>query len=73
MRADHASADWMPEVASFFAGGTLFRRAYSAATWTLPSVASLFAGKRPAELRLADGSLVALPRREDTLAKANGA
>ena len=74
LRADYATAERMPEVVGFFAPGALFRRAYSPATWTPPSVASLFTGKVPVKLRVADadGSLIALPPRQDTLAKAMG-
>jgi arylsulfatase len=68
LRADAVSEDTMPELLGVFAEGARFTRAYAAATWTLPSMASLFTGKAPSELALPDGTLIALAPDEPTLA-----
>lgn len=59
----------MPEMRSYFADGASFSRAYSASSWTLPAMASLFTGRVPTDLRLADGTLIALAPGEATLAR----
>lgn len=68
LRYDHATAERMPEVWSHFEDGRRYRRAYSPASWTLPSLASVFTGSRPAELRGLDGTLISLPPTASTLA-----
>lgn len=56
VRADHMSIygyerDTTPQLRRWFANGTRFDRAYSAAPWTLPSHASLLTGLWPHEHR----------------------
>ncbi|MEM7584864.1 MAG: sulfatase-like hydrolase/transferase [Acidobacteriota bacterium] len=69
LRFDHATAELMPEISTDFAGSLRFERAYSPASWTLPSVASIFSGELPARMRGPDGSLISLPTRTSTLAE----
>lgn len=50
VRYDHTSLagyerDTTPELQDWAAGGTVFERAYSGSSWTLPSVAMLFSGR----------------------------
>jgi hypothetical protein len=68
LRADAVTAETMPELLASFEQGTLYARAYSAATWTLPSMAALLTGKPPTALALPDGTLIALGAGEATLA-----
>ncbi len=68
LRFDHATAEGMPEIYRNFADGARFLRAYSPASWTLPSVASIFTGRLPAQLRAPDGTLISLPASASTLA-----
>ncbi|MEE8523982.1 MAG: sulfatase [Thermoanaerobaculia bacterium] len=68
LRFDHANEELMPEVASYFAGGWRFQRAYSPASWTLPSLAAVFTGQLPSRLRSPDGTLISLPPRAETIA-----
>lgn len=68
LRFDHATAERMPEVAGYFAGGLRFERAYSPASWTLPSLAAVFTGELPSRLRSPDGTLISLPPRAETIA-----
>jgi len=69
LRADHATREHMPEVWDYFADGVRFTQAFSAATWTLPSVASIFTGKPPIRMRIPDGSLISIAPQETTLAE----
>jgi arylsulfatase len=72
LRFDHATDELMPESTNYFfgpgAGGLRFERAYSPASWTLPSLAAVFTGQRPSLLRTPDGTLISLPPRFETLA-----
>lgn len=68
LRFDHANADLMPGVSGYFDDGLRYTRAYSAASWTLPSMAALFTGLRPSRLRHPDGSLITIPSQYPTLA-----
>lgn len=68
LRADHFTPERMPELWRYFEDGTRFEAAYSAATWTLPSVASLFTGRHPIELRTTEGTLISIPVGVPTLA-----
>lgn len=68
LRFDHADRERMPEVWSYFAGGTRFLHAYSPAAWTLPSLASIFTGELPVKLRSPDGTLISLGSDAGTLA-----
>ncbi len=69
LRFDHANAAHMPELDARFGESARFTRAYSAAAWTLPSVAALFTGRPPVELRAPKGTLISLPNALDTLAE----
>ncbi|MCP4664462.1 MAG: sulfatase-like hydrolase/transferase [bacterium] len=68
LRFDHANARWMPEVDQYFATGTRFLEARSPASWTLPSLASIFTGALPAKLRTPDGTLISLSPEASTIA-----
>lgn len=75
--ADTLRADVAERELSFrdrFDEGLRFRQAFAPATWTLPSVASMFTGRTPASLRGPDGGLIVLPSVVPTLAeRARGA
>ncbi len=68
LRFDHANEQLMPGVSAYFADGLRHSRAYSAAPWTLPSMAALFTGQRPSTLRHPDGSLISIPEHQQTVA-----
>lgn len=72
LRHDHATPRHMPRLSRWFAEGLRFERAFSTASWTLPSVASLFTGERPTRLRAPDGTLIALGAGSPTLARRLG-
>ncbi|HVS16845.1 MAG TPA: sulfatase-like hydrolase/transferase [Thermoanaerobaculia bacterium] len=69
LRADHATPELMGELLSRFEGGLLAELAFAAGSWTLPSIAALFAGELPTRLRAPDGSLISLADSVDTLAE----
>lgn len=68
LRFDHADADLMPRLHGYFAEGRRYHRAFSAASWTLPSMAALFTGKSTSRLRHPDGALITIPPEHPTLA-----
>ena len=68
LRFDHVTPELMPEVHRYFADGTRFLQAHSAASWTLPSVAAIFTGKLPTRLRSPDGVLISIPKETPTIA-----
>lgn len=68
LRFDHANAELMPGVSDFFSDGIRYSQVYSAAPWTLPSMAALFTGKSPSRLRHPDGSLITIAPEHRTLA-----
>jgi arylsulfatase len=68
LRFDYADEERMPELWSYFADGTRFLRAYSPASWTLPSLASVFTGQLPSQLRSPDGTLISLAPGAETIA-----
>jgi len=60
-RADHVRPDLTPRLIEAFRDGERFTDAESNASWTLPSVASLFTSRPTIELTSADGGIVAIP------------
>ncbi len=68
LRFDHADEEHMPEVWNYFSTGTRFLHAYSPASWTLPSLASVFTGQLPSRLRSPGGTLISLAPGAPTLA-----
>ncbi len=73
LRADHLGAygyprPTSPAIDALASQGLLFRRAYSTAPWTQPSVASLITGLHPASHQV-DRLLRVLPESADTLAE----
>lgn len=68
LRFDHANAELMPGLYGYFNEGRRYHRAFSAAPWTLPSMAALFTGKSTSRLRHPDGSLITIPPEHPTLA-----
>ena len=47
LRADHVTSDLMPNLSDLAHESASFRRAYSNAPWTIPSIASVFTGTYP--------------------------
>ena len=60
-RADHLNGALTPRLLAGFAVGERFDDAESNASWTLPSVASIFTSRPTLELTSADGGLIAIP------------
>lgn len=61
LRADHVTPELMPGVNGFFADGRRWTAAVANAPWTLPSVASLFAGRPVLDLTSPEGEVIGLP------------
>ncbi|MDD5564621.1 MAG: sulfatase [Thermoanaerobaculaceae bacterium] len=61
LRGDHVNETLTPRLLAAFRGGERFTDATSNASWTLPSVASLFTSRPTIELTAVDGGLVAIP------------
>lgn len=75
LRADRTSAygygrATTPHLAALARRGTLFEEACASASWTWPSVASLFTGLSPEEHGVVDAVRSFLPQRLETLAEA---
>ncbi|MEQ1894404.1 MAG: sulfatase, partial [Planctomycetota bacterium] len=75
LRADRTSAygyarPTTPHLAELAARGTLFAEAHASASWTWPSVASLFTGLTPEEHGVVDAVRSFLPESLETLAEA---
>jgi arylsulfatase A-like enzyme len=75
LRADRTSAygyarETTPHLRALAERGTLFDEAYSTASWTWPSTASLFTGMQPEEHGVVDAGSSFLSERHDTLAEA---
>ncbi|REJ76917.1 MAG: hypothetical protein DWQ30_16640 [Acidobacteria bacterium] len=69
LRADVAEEEMVELQAAFASpGGRRLTSAFAPATWTLPSMASLFVGRPPSSLRAADGALIAVPEGAGTVA-----
>jgi len=74
VRADHLGVYGMtpsptPEIDAIAAESVVFERAYSTASWTLPSFASLFTGLLPSEHGSVGGAQSKLPEGRLTLAE----
>ncbi len=70
LRADHVRPDLMPGVTRFFAQGRVWTQATAHASWTIPSVASLFTGRPVLDLTTPEGDLLGVPEGDDTWAEA---
>lgn len=71
LRADHLGCygyerDTSPAIDAFADTGVLFQRAFATASWTMPSVASMFSGLHPTSHGVT-GSAKKLPQELDTL------
>ena len=60
-RADHVRPELTPRLLDAFRDGERFTDAESNASWTLPSIASIFTSRPAIELTSADGGIVAIP------------
>jgi len=75
LRADHTSAygyerDTTPHLRELAQRGVLFEEAFSTASWTWPSIASILTGLQPQEHGVQDAASSFLSARLDTLAEA---
>jgi hypothetical protein len=61
LRDDHVNRELMPGVIEAFAGGRRWRDTSAAATWTLPSLASLFTSRPVLDLSTPAGDLIGIP------------
>ncbi len=61
LRADHVDARLTPGIEAAFGGGRRWREANANCSWTLPSVASLFASRPVLGLSSPEGDLIGLP------------
>ena len=61
LRADHVRPDLMPRTLEFFADGHAFPDVTANASWTLPSVASMFTSRPVLEVTVPDGGILGIP------------
>lgn len=62
LRADHLRPELAPRLWSWFGSGRRFTDLIAPASWTLPSVASLFTARPVLDLTTPDGELIGVPR-----------
>ncbi len=68
LRADHVRPDLTPSILDAFGPGSAWSQAWANASWTLPSMTSIFTARPVLDLTTPEGDLIGIPEGMPTLA-----